>query len=256
LFEKEEAMPRIRKFLPLLSLLFVAAAPGPEKPKAEDIVDNYVKVTGGKEAYEKLHSIVLTGTMEIEGAGVKGAIKSYHTEPNKMYLEVDFPQIGKIEQGFDGKVAWEKSVLNGGRVLDGDERASFAREAAFNSDVNWRQYYSKAEVAGEESVEGKPAYKVVLTAKEGPPVTRYYDKESGFVVKQVETLNTAMGKITSETTFKDYKKLEGVLIPFSMRQSALNQIIKTAVSKAEANVEIPKNKFDLPADIKKLAEKK
>lgn len=249
-------MLRIRNWLPLLIVTLLAAAPGPDKPKGDEILDNYVKVTGGKEAYAKLHNIVSHGTMEIAGAGVKGTLDSYHTAPNKMYVEINFQGIGKVEQGFDGKIGWEKSVLNGSRILDGDEKASLARESVFNGDVSWRELYSKAELAGEEKVEDKPAYKVILTAKEGPPVTRYYDKETGLLVKTVETLKTAMGQITSETLYKDYKKVDGVLMPFAMRQNVLGQVINITVTKAEANAEIAKNRFDLPDDVKKLAEKK
>ena len=43
---------------------------------------------------------------------------------------MDFPGIGKVEEGFDGETAWENSALQGPRILDGDEKAAAKRAAS------------------------------------------------------------------------------------------------------------------------------
>src|SRR5262249_17874451 len=80
-------------------------------PTGAAILDKYIEVTGGKAAYEKRTSEVTTGVMEFTGKGVKAHITSYHAAPNKSYSVVEIEGIGKMEEGADGSVAWERSAL-------------------------------------------------------------------------------------------------------------------------------------------------
>src|ERR1043166_7944689 len=85
-------------------------------PKAETILDKFIEVTGGKAAYEKRHTEVSTGSMEIVGKGIKGTLTSYRSEPDKSYTEIDIQGIGKVQEGSDGAVAWSLSAMQGPRV--------------------------------------------------------------------------------------------------------------------------------------------
>src|SRR5262249_36051553 len=111
-------LPAVRAALGVCLLAATAGAQG--LPKAEEVLDKYVEATGGKAAYEKIKNQVLHGTVELGGA-VKGPMVSYHAPPNKMYVEIELQGLGKIEQGTDGKVAWERSALAGARILNGAE---------------------------------------------------------------------------------------------------------------------------------------
>src|SRR5579859_2200501 len=82
-------------------------------PTGEAILDKYIEVTGGKAAYEKKVTEVTTGTLEFTGKGVKAHITSYQAAPNKSYSVVEIEGIGKMEEGADGTVAWERSAIKG-----------------------------------------------------------------------------------------------------------------------------------------------
>src|SRR5262245_60701708 len=111
-------MIRLRILLGIMSvgLILAPAARAQDKAKGEEIVDNFVKATGGKAAYEKIHNVVAKGTVELAGVGLRGPITIYQAEPNKMYTEINFgAQFGKIEQGTDGQVFWENNTVQGAR---------------------------------------------------------------------------------------------------------------------------------------------
>jgi hypothetical protein len=236
-------------------ILFSHAALGQGLPKGETLLDKYVTVTGGKEAYEKCKNRLTKGTMEIVGAGIKGELTIYQTRPNKMYLEVNFQGLGKVEQGTDGQTMWERSAITGARILQGEEKAMRLREALFNEEVDWRNLYKKVECVGEETIEGKPCYKVNLTIPEGQVVNKYFDKESGLEIKTVATVKTQMGDLPTEALQSDYKKVDGILLPHKLHQKALGQQIVISIDKVQHNIEMAAGRFDLPEDIKKLAEK-
>jgi hypothetical protein len=242
--------------LTLAAASFVPARPvrADGLPKGDEILDKYVTVTGGKDAYEKVKNRLLTGTMKVAGQGLEGKITIYQAPPNKMYTVVDLGGIGKVEEGTDGQVVWEKS-FTGPRIKTGDEKASALRDAAFDGDVQWRKYYKKAECVAEEKIDDKPCYKVVLTTPEGKTRTAYYDKQTNLVVKVVSTEKTPMGELTIEAFPSEYKKVGDILMPHKLLQKMAGQDIAITFDKVEQNVKIPDKRFDLPEDIKKLAEK-
>src|SRR6059058_5398927 len=80
-------------------------------PKGETILDKYIEVTGGKAAYEKKRTEVSTAVMEFVGKGVKTQMTSYHAAPNRSYTVVEIEGIGKMDEGSDGSVAWERSAM-------------------------------------------------------------------------------------------------------------------------------------------------
>jgi hypothetical protein len=215
-------------------------------PSAAEVLDKYIEVTGGKPAYEKLQNQVVSGSVEFIEAGFKGKTAEYRSAPNKVYRVIDLGVVGKIEAGTDGRIAWELSSETGPRIKAGEEGATALREANFNSSLRWRELYDKVELAGEESIESQTCYKIVLTPKDGKPVTQYYDEKSGLLAKIVmTTLTLTMGEVVSETFLADYKNEGGVLVPHELRRNVLSQQILTHIESIQFNTEIPKDRFDL-----------
>src|SRR5262249_46603695 len=137
---------------------------------------------------------------------------------------------------------------------DGEEKMSAMHAARFNAELNWRDVY-KAETTGVEQVEGKDCYKVLLTPKEGMAITRYYDKDSNLLVKMVMTVKNPMGEIPVESLIGDYRKEGTILMPHKVTQKAAGAEIAITIDSVKYNAEIPKDKFDPPAEIKAMLTK-
>jgi hypothetical protein len=240
----------------ILAALACSAAAADEKlPKGEDIMDKFADVTGGKAAYEKVHTEKWTGTFEFVGKDIKGSITSYRAEPAKTFTTIELEGVGTVEDGTDGDTSWTRSAMQGPRIKQGDERAASLREAVMRSPIEWRKHYKQAETAGIEKVGDQTCYKVVLTPNEGKPETRYFDQKSNLMVKMTLTLASPMGEIPTETILSDYKEQDGLLSPHKIQQSAMGQEFLITIAHVEYNVDIPKGRFDLPADVKALMAK-
>ena len=222
-------------------------------PKAETLLDKYIEVTGGKAAYQKIHTEMESGSMSING--ITGTHTSYKAEPDKVLTEIVFEGLGKIQEGSNGKVAWSNSAIQGPHLKDGEEKETSLLMARFDGDVNWRAIYPKVETVGVESVGGKDCYKVLLTPKAGKPMTRFYDKESGLLVKSVMTTTSAMGEVTVESMLEDYRKEGGILRAHKISNKAMGQQFSVTVDKVVFNPEIPASRFDLPEEIQALLNK-
>jgi hypothetical protein len=233
-----------------------AADKAVDLPKGEAILDRYVEVTGGRAAYEKVTSRVAEGKFSMPKMNISGPLKSYQKAPSFFYVGIDLPGAGKIEGGYDGETAWENVQMTGPRILEGDELFGRVREARMDVDVNWRDLYTSAETVALEEVNGKPAYKVIVTPKNGPVETRFYDQESGLFVRLKIRPKTQMGEIDMVATASDYREVDGIKIPFQTTVAFAGQEIVTTTDKVEHNVEIPAETFALPDDIKKLLEQR
>lgn len=236
-----------------LGLLFAAAlGAADDLPKGETILDKYIEVTGGKAAHAKVKSDVSSGEMTLGAMGLKGKVMSYSQSPDKRVVEITLEGIGKISEGSNGEIAWSHSAMQGPRLKEGDEKAEALLQGKHNADSQWRDLYTSAETKGVESVDGKECYKVVVTPKSGKPQTRWYDKQSGLLLKMVMTSRSPMGEIEVESFLSDYRKEGELLLPHKISNKMAGQEIAMTIDKVEQNVEIPKDRFEPPAEVKAL----
>ena len=224
-------------------------------PSAESILDRYVQVTGGKQAYEKRKSEIAHGTVDFPALGIKGSMTRYAAQPDKYYYTVDIAAIGKMETGVTGSIAWENSAILGPRLKSGGELAEALREGNMNATVNWRKLYPKVVNAGIETIDGEECYKVVMTPAEGQPITGYYQKKSGLQVKLTTVASTQLGDIPVEMIASDYKNFGGILEPAMVIQKAGPQEFTMTLERVEVNPAIPPETFALPAEVRALVDK-
>jgi hypothetical protein len=257
--------------LPRISALLVVAAsfaaapavvaqattPKPQNamPSGESLLERYIEKSGGADAYAKAKNMSMTGTVEMAGRNISGTVTILE-EGEKSYTSMDFPGIGKVEEGFDGETAWEDSALEGPRILEGDEKAAAKRAATLALITSWRQVYKEAHISGEAEVEGKPAWKVDMLPREGKPETFFFEKDSGLLVRISAVLSTAMGEIATEATMSDFRPVNGILTPFTQTEKAMSQTIIMHFDKIAYNAEIPGARFNLPESVKAKRDRK
>ena len=238
-----------------LALAFAGVLAAADLPKGETLLDKYIEVTGGKAAYAKIHSEMMTGTMEFPAMGLKGKLTAYSAQPDKQYFEVAIEGIGKMQEGSNGDAAWANSAMQGPRLKEGAEKAESLLKAKFNADLNWRDLFKTAETVGVETVDGKECYKVVLTPKTGNPVTRWYDKDSNLMVKVSSITASPQGNIQTDTSVGDYRKEGDVLWPHKMIVKAGPMEFRMTIDSVQQNPEIPKDRFEIPDEVKALLNK-
>lgn len=220
-------------------------------PKAEAIMDRFVEVTGGKEAYLKLKNRKVTGRLEIPAAGISGKVTMYQ-EGNKMRTSMEIPGIGLIEQFCDGKHAGEINPLSGSRLLEGEELALILRQSYFQSDVDWRKLYPKAKVTGTKTIADKTCFVVELETPEGYKATKMFDQKSGLLIAEKVSFKGQMGDVTAENVVTKYKAIDGVQFPVETKMTMLSQEMVLKVDAVEHNISLPKDTFEFPESLRKL----
>jgi hypothetical protein len=242
-------------FLASACLLAACAASAADLPSGEGLLQKYIDRSGGAEAYAKAKNMAMSGTVQMPAQNISGTVEIYE-EGEKSYTAMEFAGIGKIEEGYDGKHGWQNSVLQGPRLLEGDELVSAKRAAQLSLLTSWRDIYKSAETIGSEDINGKAAWKVTMTPKEGKPETFYFDKESGMLVRIAAVFSTALGEISTDSTMADFRQVEGILTPFVMTEKAMGQNIVLKFNSIGYNVTMPNGRFDLPEAVQAIVAKK
>jgi hypothetical protein len=244
--------------LGLGGLLLAAVVWGqpPALPDAAQILDRSIEVTGGRAAYERIHSRVTFGSLELPAMGIKAKLTTYAAAPSFLYSVGESEAIGKLESGGNGEILWDVTAMTGPRVKTGGEKAAAAREARFNNVLFWREMYKEVQTTGIDTVASRPCYKLVLTPTEGEPETNYYDCETNLLQRADQVVVTEMGRVSIQSFFSNYRPVDGLLIPFKSRQILMGmQEMVFATDSVAQNVEIPPERFALPPEIQALVAK-
>jgi hypothetical protein len=231
-----------------LTLTTLAAAQG-DLPQGQSVLDSVVEAEGGRTAFDRLHTRVLRGQIEIPAKGLSGPIARYQAAPNKERTEL----FGGAE-GTDGQVAWE-NMATGPRAKQGAECRSALRRAVFNPEANWRKIYQSADCKGVENADGIECYRLQLKTFEGDPVTLWIDKKSRMPVKEMTTEHRPDGDFSLQIYYEDYRKVDGIWLPCRQRQKFAGTEMIITFDRVEHNMFIPSAQFEPPADVRKLLEK-
>jgi hypothetical protein len=215
-------------------------------PSVDQILNRYVQALGGKAAIERLTSLALTGTLEVPSAGISGKAELIARAPNRFILKLEIEGIGTFTQAYDGTAGWSQDPINGLRDIGGAELAQLKREADFHREAHLKDVYSKLVVLGKEKVGASDTYVIEATPPEGGPEKLYFDTLTGLLVRTDSINRSPQGEIPAEAYIEDYKEINGVKIPVTLRQvtSVLTSTIRFA--DAKPNVEVEQTRFSKP----------
>ena len=223
-----------------------AAQADAKLPAPELLFDNYVKGLGGEAALDKLKSRVMRGSIEIAPMGVKGTFESSQKAPQKSLTTMTLTGLGVMQQGFDGAVGWSKDPFTGLRELKGGELSAVQR-AAYINPVGWRSTYSSMKTTGRSKVGDREVYVVEGAYAGDTPDKLYFDAQTGLLLRMDAVVDSPQGRVISETTFDDYREVDGVKVPHSVRASMGAATVVMRIDEVKHGVALEDKSFAKPA---------
>ncbi len=216
-------------------------------PTAAQVLENYSKAIGGREAAMKIKSRTYKGKAMIAQANISGTVESF-AKPEAMSLTVmKLSGLGDFVQGYDGKTAWASDPIQGDRVLAGEELARQETLAAFYREQDLGSAYSKLEVTGIEAVDGSDAYVLRGTRPNSDPDILYFDVKTGFMVRSDMTAASPAGRVKSITILSDYREVDGIKFPFRTVTKLPQFDIVITLDEVKHNVTVDNSMFAPPA---------
>jgi len=191
-------------------------------PVPAKLIEKYVDAIGGKAAVDAVKSRTLKGSVVMgEGRNPAPTIEVYQQGPDKMLSVMSGGPQGGMTQGVNGTTGWMKDN-RGLRDLAGDELAQQARVASVFGAVQVKEPYTRFRYAGKDKINDRDVYVLRLPAVAGKSERLYLDAENGLVLRRVLLTATSIGQLPEQFDFEDYRDVNGVKVPFTIRSSNLN----------------------------------
>jgi outer membrane lipoprotein-sorting protein len=239
----------MRKFLLLAAVVLLARSVSAQT--ADEVVARYIAARGGLAKIKAVKSERVTGTISF-GPHTDGPFIVERERPQKMHMEITVT--GKILiRVYDGKSAgWVyNAFLSSPSVQpmsEAEVRGVF-EEADFEGPfVDSKAKGNLIELVGKAEVDGKPAWKLKLTNRNGEVSYFLFDAVTGLNLEVLETHKNGDQEIASETYFRDFREVNGLKYPFVIESSTPNTEQKRTITaeKIEVNIPIDPSRFAKP----------
>jgi hypothetical protein len=214
-----QTQPQVLPMLPA-SLPAGEAKAAEPLPTVDQVLDKYIQATGGKAAIEKLKSRVMKGS-QIMADGTAIPVETYQAAPDKVVSILTTPKQGVMMSGYNGHVGWVKNQ-RGQHEMSGAQLAEMKRGADFYGDLKFKEMFPGLEVVDREKVGDRDAYVLASQASPARIEKLYFDTQTGLLLRIVSVTQTMLAPIPEQTDFEDYRDVDGVKLPFTIRQSSVD----------------------------------
>lgn len=230
---------------------------GKALPNGEEIVERHIFESGGPEAYEKLRTQKITGTLTFVARNIAGRMETWAADGGRYYQSTDIPGMGRQEEGSDGVIAWDRSPSIGPRVRPRKNTDGVGITLDAAGMIAWRVLIKQVRTEAEERIDGRDCYRVRLVPRDGSPdMIRWYDRSTGLLYRSSLAARTDMGELPVIMTFEEYRDIAGVRWPSRIRTTASGQDTVFVADDVELNEPVDDAVFKVPQEIRDLAQKK
>jgi hypothetical protein len=235
-------------FFALLAFTFLSS----NAQTVDEVIQKYSANLGGLDAFNKIKSVKMTGIFTTQGIDIPITIQVINGKAIRTDLNIESMGTQVINVYNNGK-AWKQNAFAGAptptEVTAGTEFNELKMQsmlAPVLMDYKARGY--KAELAGQEDVEGVKTYKIKLTFQEDGKTTTYYISTADYTLIKSESEREVQGQTaTVGAYYSDLKEFNGIKI-FMTRTQKMNgeEFQTTKFSTVELNVLIDEKIFEMP----------
>ncbi len=196
-----------------------ATPPPPPAPTvtAEQVWDQYVQAVGGKETIAKL-----------KNRTVKGTFTGGNNMTSEFEVAIDGGKIsvrqknGTMESAnaFDGNVGWVKDA-RGQRDMNVNDVATAKALLEMFDAVKFMADPAEKLQMGRKTKIGDREVNVIRTTRNKKRVTLFFDATTGLLVRKQELTPMYLGNIPEQIDYEDYRDVDGVKIPTTIRFSSI-----------------------------------
>lgn len=195
-----------------------------ETPKitVEELMVKIIEALGGEENLRKINSRVTDFEVDFVNQGLKGSGTSYAKAPNLAASKITVTALGKkiatLDDYFDGTKGGELASFAPADIYTGQRLEDAKYNADFYPFVNWKTDNSKAVIIGMEKVGDEDTYAVRIKPEKANAVTYFISAKTFLPIKQTSVIvsSTSPQKVPVTTTMSDYRKIDGIMIPFKI----------------------------------------
>ena len=200
---------------PVAPVTIVTPTPASKALTADGVLKRFLAASGG-DAWSRLTTRVAHGRLITSEPAVYPA-EAYYRAPDLLRTQiiVDRQPFTKV---FDGTSGW--SIDNrGATAAHGEELDRLRRQAALALPLALPRLYPALSVEGESVVGGEPVAVLVTTSADRPRERLFFGLKSGLLVRIETSTASPLGALPRRWDYEDYRKVNGVRVPFKVRET-------------------------------------
>jgi hypothetical protein len=220
-----------------------AAGPRPQPPTetVDQILDKYLAALGGRDAVARVRSRLMTGTVTTR-AGQTVPFTVQEKAGGLFRSDAVVSAALTVTKAFDGKSGW---IVSGKDAADyaGVELGVVSRSGELGLALDVKNQLSRMTVGRYEKIDGVDV--ISVNGRSAPNVAEslYFDRSTGLLVRRIARLSTVMGQIPIQMDFADYRAVEGVKVPYQVRQTTWDAVMTAKFTAVTLNAPIDDARF-------------
>jgi hypothetical protein len=220
-----------------------------------ELLESYEKAVGGKEAIEKIRTVVAYEERRAQtktGAPRLGSAVEYYKFP-KAKNALTTPSGSKDAGSYDGKTSWHgdpneqvqhmPSKMNAlaAKGMPSETNVFAARESGLFDLLHLRVALPKMRLAGSSKVEGRDVYVVDAPGESGLYGHLFFDAETRLLIGSVVIQLAGSQTLISQQFYSDFRVVNGVKFPFAVRaiEYTSQSSLEIRMTRIECNVPLP-----------------
>ncbi len=226
---------------------FVGQSNAVQAQNVDEVIDKHLTAMGG-DKYTGIKSVKMDATAQIMGMELPSNTTIVQGRGLLSKMTV---QGSDIVQAIDGKTGWMINPMTGqsGPVaLPEDQVKMSAGQLDLTGLYNYKTKGYKAELTGEDKIEGAPVYVVKVDMGNGTIATHYISKDTHYILKSVVNTNVQGQEVELKTNFSNFKQVDGVTFPFTteIESPGMAGVMTMIVKNVEVNPKVDESIFAMP----------
>jgi hypothetical protein len=233
----------------LVLLCFISISFSAFSQTVDEVIQKYNTAMGGLDAFAKINTAKLTGTLGSQGQLLPLTIQIV----NGKSMRTDVMANGKpVVNVYHDNSGWKINPFAGAPLattVTGSELAGLKTQASLaNNLMDYKNRGHEVELLGQEDVNGVKAYKIKLISKDDGKTTTYFiSTVDHMLLKSIAKREVAGNEYDAESFYTDFRTINGLKFCYNfiskIQGRTLNEVKYTNV---ELNVAVDEKIFVKP----------
>lgn len=214
----------------------------------EEIIFKHVEAMGGAEKLSSLKSMKIEASLQLMGMEIPTTTTIVQQRGFRSETDI---QGTKIIQAIDGKTGWSINPMMGQNAptpLPDEMVNAMSGQIDLTGLHNYMAKGYKAELIGEETLEGAPVYVVKVTNTNGMVITNYISKDTYYILRTLVKATVSGQEVETKMTQSNFKQVDGITYPFSaeIESPAMPGAMTMVVKSVQVNPVVDESIFAMP----------
>lgn len=222
----EKIVPKLMRFGYVIKKYDRFAEPVVEKPvsvnagetpkttnniSAYEIIEGFLKASGGKEEIKKVNTISSAMSLEMMGRSFEGVDKRMN--PNKSFTELKMGAMTIMKKVFDGSQGYQaqmgqKKDFTEQEIKEAWDEKSLIPQLYYVTDTSYKTDY-----LGTGKIDDEETYRLKVTLPSGKVSIQQYSIKSGLLLREESTSKMGEEEVAGTTDYKNYIKVGNIMLP-------------------------------------------